>query len=266
MLPFAAQQRSSTTREFKMTPTLFIASASESLDVAYAIQEELEEFAEATVWQQHLWEPTRTTLEDLISALDQFDFGAFVFTPDDISIIREQEQSSTRDNVIFELGLFVGRLGRERNFIIMPKTAFKHRLPTDLLGVTTLSYTADRKDRNLRAALGPACNQIRKAIRAHASAVPKKQQETRNLDRQDIISIVESWFISRPRSENCKVITFSEVDQILGIPAGSAKMHLPEIAPRRGYSIVRQGENTLLLGLRPRPPRVIARGGFVRDY
>ena len=44
-----------------------------------------------------------------------------------------------RDNVIFELGLLMGALGRERVFILKPRNV-DIRIPSDLLGVTWLDY------------------------------------------------------------------------------------------------------------------------------
>jgi CRP/FNR family transcriptional regulator, cyclic AMP receptor protein len=45
-----------------------------------------------------------------------------------------------RDNLILELGLFIGAIGRQRAIMIYPKRP-KVKLPTDSLGVTPISYT-----------------------------------------------------------------------------------------------------------------------------
>src|SRR4029453_17942183 len=74
---------------------------------------------------------------------------------------------TARDNVVFELGLFTGRLGRDRAFILMPKNSDFH-LPTDLLGVSTATFQPPSRPDRLEAALGPACHDIRLAIRKHA--------------------------------------------------------------------------------------------------
>jgi predicted nucleotide-binding protein len=148
-----------------MKPTLFIGSSTESLDVAYAIQENLEHVAEVTVWTQGIFDLSKYSLDSLSDALDGSDFGVFVFTPDDVSMIRGTKKASVRDNVIFELGLFIGRLGKERNFIVLPRGSEDElHFPTDLMGLTPALYDADRQDANLRAALGPACSKLTKAI------------------------------------------------------------------------------------------------------
>jgi hypothetical protein len=147
-------------------PKLFIGSSSENLDVAYAMQERLERVAEVTVWDQGVFNLSRYNLEALLEALFATDFGAFVFAPDDVTNIRGQERSTVRDNVVFELGLFVGRLGRERSFIVLPRgDQDRIHLPTDLLGLTPAQYVPDREDGNLQAALAPACNAIARNIK-----------------------------------------------------------------------------------------------------
>ena len=167
-----------------MKPTLFICSSSEGLDLAYAIQENLAGDAEATVWNQGVFEPSKCTLEALEEGLDQFQFGVFVFSQDDLLTLRKEQYSAVRDVVLFELGLFVGRLGREQNFIVIPKDASDFRLPTDLLGLSTLTFDSKRRDRNLSAALGPTCRRI-------AEAMAKRQRlKQKYLPKKDLINLL----------------------------------------------------------------------------
>jgi hypothetical protein len=150
-------------------PVLFIGSSSESLDIAYAAQENLEDCAQAIVWKQGLFDLSRNFLDSLLDTLDEANFGLFVFAPDDLTRIRGHVMETARDNVVFELGLFIGRLGRERTFIIMPKDNNKDNmdlhLPSDLLGINTASFAQPENPELLLGALGAACNQVRRAIR-----------------------------------------------------------------------------------------------------
>ncbi|MEH7564007.1 nucleotide-binding protein [Priestia megaterium] len=102
---------------------IFIGSSSESIYLANALFANLDNTGkvEVTPWYNGVFEVGNYTMEDLITQLDSNDFEVFILDADDISISRGIAQSSARDNVIFELGLFMGRLGRERVFFITPK-------------------------------------------------------------------------------------------------------------------------------------------------
>ena len=99
-----------------------------------------------------------------MNALDRFNFAVLVLTPDDTVMSRASEHLAPRDNLLFELGLFMGRLGRSRTFVVCENST-KMKMPSDLAGVTVARFTADRADRNLVAAVGPACHQIRQTVR-----------------------------------------------------------------------------------------------------
>ena len=146
-----------------LDPALFIGSSSEGLAIAWALQAEVDEQCQPTVWSQDVFVPGGTTFSDLLAASQNSDFAALILTPDDSVVIRGQQTSAARANVIFELGLFLGALGPRRVFIIRPRGQELH-LPSDLAGVTILDYRDNRTDKNLRAAIGPAATEIRNRI------------------------------------------------------------------------------------------------------
>jgi predicted Zn-dependent protease len=141
-------------------PSVFIGSSVEGINVAYAVQQNLLHEAEVTVWDQGVFELSRTTMESLTQALSESDFAIFVFSPDDLVRIRDRTASVVRDNVIFEFGLFIGRLGRDRVFFLLPTDGDLH-LPTDLLGVTPGRYETSRADGSMQAGTGAVSHQIK---------------------------------------------------------------------------------------------------------
>jgi hypothetical protein len=145
-------------------PSVFIGSSSEGLEFARATRSLLNQDAEITIWNEGFFGPGKTFIETLINALPRFDFAILVLTPDDLINSRELEAFGPRDNVIFELGLFMGRLGRSRTFILHQSNA-KIKIPTDLSGVTTATYEWPREDKSYRSAVGAACDSIREVIR-----------------------------------------------------------------------------------------------------
>lgn len=143
-------------------PRLFIGSSAEGLSVAEAIQQGLDFDLETTIWHQGVFGLSEGTLESLTNRCNDFDFAVLVLTPDDLLTSREVEGPSPRDNVIFELGLFMGALGRERTFIVYNRDQ-EIKLPSDLAGVNAAKF-GNRSDGNLQAALGPVCTAIRTQI------------------------------------------------------------------------------------------------------
>lgn len=126
-----------------MKPRVFIGSSVEHVDLAYATQEGLEHDVEPTVWSQGVFALSRTAMASLIDQLDESDFGIFVLAPDDATTIRYTTKQTVRDNVIFELGLFIGRLGPDRCFLVVPRGGDDLHLPTDLLGITPATFDPD---------------------------------------------------------------------------------------------------------------------------
>ena len=186
-----------------MRPRLFIGSSVESLDIAYAIQENLERDCDPTVWTQGVFDLSTSTLDSLLQVLDRFDNAVFVFSPDDLATIRGDDKAVARDNVVFELGLFVGRLGRDKCFFVVPRNTSKLHIPTDLLGITPLEFSPDRDDANLVAALGPACNKMRRTM--GISPLRNRSATDRDVMEQALLSTIYKLFF---RDDRAKIVRF----------------------------------------------------------
>jgi len=117
-------------------PRLFIGSSAESLPIAHVLQDQLQLDAEVQVWNQGIFGIADYTLDSLLKATKEFDFAAFVFGADDTLKSRGKRYLTARDNVVLELGLFAGRLGRKRTYIVLQRTTDPLHLPSDLQGIT----------------------------------------------------------------------------------------------------------------------------------
>jgi predicted nucleotide-binding protein len=146
-------------------PRVFIGSSSEGVAVAEALQVALDHAAEVTVWTQGVFALSVSTLQSLLTSAPTYDFAILVLTPDDTTTKREVTAHSPRDNVVFELGLFMGCIGSERTFMVRPRKSAL-QMPSDLAGVTYALYESEREDRNLTAALGAPATQIKNLIAA----------------------------------------------------------------------------------------------------
>ncbi|MGL6626734.1 TIR domain-containing protein [Aeromonas jandaei] len=144
-------------------PRLFIASSVESLPIAEAVNVNLDHDFEITIWKNGTFKLSSSTIDDLVEKSSSVDFALFIFAPDDITSIRSRNEHVVRDNVIFEMGLFVGAIGKSRSFILKPRNVEMH-LPTDLLGVTPADYDASRSDGDLVSATNRACALIKAEV------------------------------------------------------------------------------------------------------
>lgn len=172
-------------------PRVFVASSGEAVRLAQAIQQNLKG-AEVTLWTQDAFHVGNNIIDELNRNLQRCDFGVFIFSPDDIITIRGEKQQAVRDNVVLELGMFIGRLGKERSFIVQP-TGANMRLPTDLLGVITAQYDRDQAKSEPVAALGSACTQIEDAI---SNSYKRKTKELNRLITDALETICR--FVSAP--------------------------------------------------------------------
>jgi predicted nucleotide-binding protein len=157
------RQRNDLIKEPNRVKRMFIASSIETLPVANEIQAGLKhDPVVVIVWTNKVFEASDFSLEALERAGEEADFAVLVFGPDDKLLSRGKELDVPRDNVVFELGLFIGAIGRRRVFIVLPQNS-SIKIPTDLLGITPITYaTGEMKD--LAARIGPVCTELRRIV------------------------------------------------------------------------------------------------------
>ncbi|RWM12855.1 MAG: cyclic nucleotide-binding domain-containing protein [Mesorhizobium sp.] len=142
---------------------VFVISSAEALHVARAVENAFAHDPFLTVvWANGVFKVTNYTLETLEDELEQSDFAVAIAHPDDQTIIRGENWPSPRDNVVFELGFFMGKLGRDRAILMEPRGQ-KVKLPSDLAGITTIGYRHEPGG-NLASLMSPACNELRDHI------------------------------------------------------------------------------------------------------
>jgi hypoxanthine phosphoribosyltransferase len=164
-------------------PRLFVASSKEGLEVARSIQEQIEAKADADIWDSGVFGPTDYFMERLEQRADLVDCSVFVITPDDVVTARGKKGPAPRDNVVLELGLFIGKLGRRRAVIFTP-TEPKVKLPSDLSAITTIEYRLTSDPGNMPTALGPACNKLKRHLDTLNQKASLSWTDTCNLVRK----------------------------------------------------------------------------------
>lgn len=142
---------------------VFIISSVEALPVARIVQNSFEHDPILSVlWTDGVFRVTSYALDALEAAVEDCDFAIAVAHGDDVAQFRGQDWPVPRDNVVFELGMFMGRLGRQRAILMEPREE-KVRLPSDLSGITTILYRYE-KGRDGNALMAPACDRLRNHI------------------------------------------------------------------------------------------------------
>jgi Predicted nucleotide-binding protein containing TIR-like domain len=151
-------------------PIVFVGGTSERSGLVKALTVELQKTAIVHPWwSTDSFKPMKSTLDGLLAATQKYDFAVFFLTPDDFTISRKAKSFSSRDNVLFEFGLFLGALGPDRVLAFAQDDPTKRlKVPSDLLGVTIPRFAADSKD-TIIASMVVLSVLIEKAIQAKGS-------------------------------------------------------------------------------------------------
>jgi CRP/FNR family cyclic AMP-dependent transcriptional regulator len=132
---------------------IFIMAPAAADQIAHAVHNAFKgERFQVVIWTDEAFQ--NYDIDSLEEMVDQSDVA--------ITIVEPAGKESSRDEIIFELGFLMGRLGRHRTFLIEPQTE-KIKL-SEIAGINTITYRfAGYQD--LSTALEPACEKLRNAIR-----------------------------------------------------------------------------------------------------
>lgn len=149
-----------------LRPRVFIICSAEALSIAEAIKMGLDhENATVQIWSEDfIFRPGSYPLEDLEREVSDADFGIAIAQPDDLVRSRDRKSMAPRDNVLFELGFFMSRLGRARTLLLVPRGE-DVKMPSDFKGMTPLEYKTESASESLVSALGATVIRIKAVIR-----------------------------------------------------------------------------------------------------
>jgi predicted nucleotide-binding protein len=143
---------------------LFLGSSKEGLTVVREIQNAFQhdDFLVRPWATPGVFGASRYPLEALDQQLRSSDFAVLVLGPDDLVLSRGSISDAPRDNVVFEIGFFMGALTRDRTFMVIPRGEGT-KVPSDLFGLTALTYAPGGPD-TLAERIGPLSNELRSMI------------------------------------------------------------------------------------------------------
>ena len=125
-------------------PVVFIGSATEGLKIAGKLGKALADVADCRLWKHGVFGLSQGTLESLIETTRGADFAVLLVTADDLATRKGKRLHIPRDNIVFEIGLFMGAIGRERTFIVSNEDGLAG-LPSDLAGITVATMSTPKK-------------------------------------------------------------------------------------------------------------------------
>lgn len=124
---------------------LFIGSSSEGLKVANQVKDILwtacGSWLEIVLWDEKVFSYNRSFPDSIVRASRRFDYGILVATNDDLTLIRRFLRLTLRDNVVFEMGLFLGSLGLTRAFFLADINC---KLPSDYNGINIPKFSSKK--------------------------------------------------------------------------------------------------------------------------
>ena len=162
----------------KIKPSIFIGSSGEFINVARQLETRLNAAmgVNVTVWDDpSVFRLGQNNMDSILTAPHFFDYSILILGPDDLVTSRGKRMKAPRDNLIFELGFFLGSQGRKRAFAIVLQTPRKAgerkqpivKIPSDLAGEQFIPVVLTGRNLATNASLADAVSRICQALESH---------------------------------------------------------------------------------------------------
>lgn len=159
----------------RITPSVFIGSSGEFIHVAKELEARLkaELGVTVTVWDDPgVFRLGQNNMDSILTAPHFFDYSILILGPDDLVTSRGKRGKAPRDNLVFELGFFLGSQGRKRAFAMVLERPTKAgerkkagiKIPSDLAGEQFVPVALTGRDLPSSASLKDAVNRIGRAL------------------------------------------------------------------------------------------------------
>jgi predicted nucleotide-binding protein len=210
-------QRPTTAIQSASRPRVFIGSAGDTLGIAAFAKKELQRSCDVDIWTE-AFTPNGLLLSKILRLTLDYDAGVFVFDGSDLTTSKGQLFTTVRDNVVFEIGVFMGGLGAERTFLLAGAGEMT-KVPSDIRGLLMATSeeptekgvrVATRRIATALAGLGPALRSSHNEILDLKNSIDtreiyveddEKTYALGDLVRTSVMARKQAWFSgTHPRS------------------------------------------------------------------
>jgi hypothetical protein len=174
--------------------------------------------ADVRLWRDS-FPPGGTTIGTLGDEADRADYAILILTDDDevIAAKNGNKQWAPRDNIVFEFGLFSGRIGSERCIAVCDE-AKPLKLPTDISGVNLATYDS-RVGGDLGNAFAPAWKKIRSRIGGKLrSKASESERAAWDAAREFSQHIAGDWWAFRDWDKDSLSLVHVSIDALSSMP------------------------------------------------
>jgi hypothetical protein len=223
-------------------PTLFIGSSTERLPIARGLKQILTDCADVTVWDEAPeFEMGEAILNALIKVGEYYDFALLVFGRDDTTMMGDKELPAVRDNVIFELGLFMGHMGTGRAFWLSSKGSKAPHLLSDLRGIIHLEF--DEPELTNTTAIAESLAEVRGKVHRLISSLGLRTNRTSHVvPMRRALCLASSQYSQARFQKDLEYIhAFFSEDEVTSRQGVTAESFQEYFSPGRFWDVVHLG-------------------------